>query len=78
MKKVLKTIREYSQVPVIMLTAKGEETDAAAADEAGNQKADAPAGSENGQKAGAPADGGNDQPAGGAGAPNDAKNGQKQ
>ena len=57
---------------------KGEETDAAAADEAGNQKADAPAGSENGQKAGAPADGGNDQPAGGAGAPNDAKNGQKQ
>lgn len=57
---------------------KGKETDAAAADEAGNQKADAPAGSENGQKAGAPADGGNDQPAGGAGAPNDAKNGQKQ
>ena len=36
------------------------------------------AGSENGQKAGAPADGGNDQPAGDAGAPNDAKNGQKQ
>ena len=36
------------------------------------------AGSENGQKAGAPADGGNDQPAGGAGAPNDKKNGQKQ
>ena len=34
---------------------KGEETDAAAADEAGNQKADAPAVSENGQKAGAPA-----------------------
>ena len=57
---------------------KGEETDAAAADEAGNQKADASAGSENGQKAGAPADGGNDQPAGDAGAPNDAKNGQKQ
>lgn len=45
---------------------KGEETDAAAADEAGNQKA------------GAPADGGNDQPAGGAGAPKDKKNGQKQ
>ena len=57
---------------------KGEETDAAAADEAGNQKADAPAGSENGQKAGAPADGGNDQPAGGTGAPKDKKNGQKQ
>lgn len=52
---------------------KGEETDAAAADEAGNQKADAPSGSENGQKAGAPADGGNDQPAGSAGAPKDKK-----
>ena len=38
----------------------------------------ATASSENGQKAGAPADGGNDQPAGDAGAPNDAKNGQKQ
>ena len=46
--------------------------------QAGNQKADAPAGSENGQKAGAPADGGNDQPSGGAGAPKDKKNGQKQ
>ena len=57
---------------------KGEETDAAAADEAGNQKADALAGSENGQKAGAPADGGKDQPAGDAGTPKDAKNGQKQ
>ena len=34
--------------------------------------------SENGQKAGASADGGNDQPAGDAGAPKDAKNGQKQ
>ena len=56
---------------------KGEETDAAAADEAGNQKADAPAGSENGQKAGAPAEGGNDQPVGDAGAPKDAKTGQK-
>ena len=52
---------------------KGEETDAAAADEAGNQKDDAPSGSENGQKAGAPADGGNDQPAGSAGAPKDKK-----
>ena len=57
---------------------KGEETDAEAADEAGNQKADALAGSENGQKAGAPADGGKDQPAGDAGTPKDAKNGQKQ
>lgn len=57
---------------------KGEETDAAAADEAGNQKADALAGSGNGQKAGAPADGGKDQPAGDAGTPKDAKNGQKQ
>ena len=57
---------------------KGEETDAAAADEAGNQKADALAGSGNGQKAGAPADGGKDQPAGNAGTPKDAKNGQKQ
>lgn len=57
---------------------KGEGTDAAAADEAGNQKADALAGSENGQKAGAPADGGNDQPAGDVGTPKDEKNGQKQ